>query len=280
MGNNHAARARRSSEKSRQVQLTRARFPSIQRPDQCQLRPELQTAPQIGYTIACRMSSTLGRAWSFYGEIVELSDREEALIQRAVEGDEVALTTLLVHSRPGLLMSVARKIPPDLAGIVGAEDIVQETFIAVFRDVGTLDSTRPASFHRWIQAVALNQLRNIIKHHRAAKRGGAYVRASNRKKSIEDSAVDLFNLLAGPGRTPSRSVARREAITAVEEAVACLPDRYRQAVQLVHMEGFSVAEAASAMCRTERAIHGLCRRGLKRLETQLLSASRFLSSRG
>lgn len=226
------------------------------------------------------MSSTFGPALSINSEIVECSEREEALIQRAVEGDEVALKTLFVRARPGLCTFVAKKIPADLAPIVDAADIVQETFIAIFRDVGALASTRPASFHRWVQAVALNQLRNIIKHHRAAKRGGVQARISNRKKTIEDSAVDLFNLLASPSRTPSRSVARREAITAVEEAVACLPDRYQQAVQLVHIEGFSVGEAASAMCRTERAIHGLCRRGLKRLEKELVSASRFLSSGG
>ncbi len=211
---------------------------------------------------------------------MEPREREEALIQRAVEGDEVALKTLLVRARPGLLISVAGKIPSDLARIVEAQDIVQEAFIAIFQDIGTLASNGPASFQRWIQAVTLNQLRNALKHHRAAKRGGGHVRISGKRKDIEDSTVDLFNTLAGPGRTPSRSVARREAITAVEQAVASLPDHYRQAVQLVHIEGFSVGEAASAMCRTERAIHGLCRRGLKRLQKELVSASRFLSSGG
>lgn len=211
---------------------------------------------------------------------MERNDQEEGLIQRAVEGDEVALKTLLVRSKPGLCAFLATRIPADISPVADADDIVQETFIAIFRDVGNLASTRPASFHRWIRAVALNQVRNIIKHNRAAKRGGGRARISHERKSIEDSTVDLFNLLVGPGRTPSRSVARREAVTAVEQAVACLPDRYRQAVQLVHLEGVSVREVAGVMCRSERAIHGLCRRGLKRLEKELVTASRFLSSRG
>ena len=90
----------------------------------------------------------------------------------------------------------------------------------------------------------------------------------------------LLDTLAGPTQTPSRNVARGEAIDAVEDALDQLPDHYRQAVWLVHIAGRPVREAALAMGRTDRAIHGLCRQGLKAMRDYLGSESRFLSRVG
>ena len=207
-------------------------------------------------------------------------DPEHVLIRRAVSGDAVAVKVLLVRSRPELCNFVARKIPADLSRILDADDIVQETHIRVFDRVETLASSRPESFHRWVMTIAVSRVRHAIKRHRAAKRGGGRIVQEYRKRSIEESTVELLTMLAGPGKTPSGSLARHEATQAVQCALTELPQHYRRAVWLVHIEGRTVQEAASEMGRTERAIHGLCRRGLKRLKEQLGDASRFLSSTG
>ena len=55
---------------------------------------------------------------------------------------------------------------------------------------------------------------------------------------------------------------------------------YRKALRLVHIEGRSVAYAAQQMGRTERAIHGLCRRGLKLMQQCMAGASNYFSSTG
>jgi RNA polymerase sigma-70 factor (ECF subfamily) len=97
---------------------------------------------------------------------------------------------------------------------------------------------------------------------------------------LEDSTLALLDTLAGPGRTPSKSVARREAIDAVHASLAELPEHYRAALWLVHIKGLSVKAAATDMGRSERAIHGLCRRGLRLLRNRLRSTTTFLSSTG
>jgi RNA polymerase sigma-70 factor (ECF subfamily) len=204
---------------------------------------------------------------------------EQVFIQNACAGDEVALKVLLARSRPGLCDYVSRKTPGALAKAIDPEDIVQDAHIAIFQRIGTLRSNRLSSFHRWVKAIALNRLRNVIKQHRSAKRGER-VTLSSRKRSVEDSTYALFNMLAAPGRTPSRSVARGEAINAVQAAIADLPQHYQRAVRLVHIDGCTIREAALEMGRTERAVHGLCRRALKRLQKRLVDASRFLSSTG
>jgi RNA polymerase sigma-70 factor (ECF subfamily) len=205
---------------------------------------------------------------------------ESRSIQRAIDGDEIALQVILARSRAQLRAYVSNRIPEHLARVLDAEDIVQEAHIAVFRSVCTVKSNRPEAFHRWVKTIALNRLRNAIRDRQAAKRGGGRVGLGPRNKTIDDSTVELFDMLSGPGRTPSRSVARHEAIEAVQGAMSDLPEQYRQAMRLVHLEGCSFKEAALKMGRSERAVQGLCRRGIKRLEKRLGRASAFLSSTG
>lgn len=118
----------------------------------------------------------------------------------------------------------------------------------------------------------------MIKAKRALRRGGQFRQLPGAGGQWDDSTIALLDMLAGPGRTPSRSAARIEAIDAVQSALATIPDHYRQAICLVHLEGRPVKEVAADMGCSERAVHGLCRRGLKQLEAHLRSASRFFST--
>jgi RNA polymerase sigma-70 factor (ECF subfamily) len=199
------------------------------------------------------------------------------LIQQAVNGDGVALKLLLTDSHRCLCDRIARWIPTDLRRVVDAEDIAQDAHVEVFRRIRDFQPRRPHSFERWLTAIALSRLRNAIKKHRSLQRGGGCVQVGAAARAYEDSAIALLDTLAGPGHTPSRSVARLEAAEAVQTALTGLPDHYEQAVWLVHIEGRSVRETAAQMGRTERAVHGLCRRGLKKLREHLLSETRFLS---
>jgi RNA polymerase sigma factor (sigma-70 family) len=97
---------------------------------------------------------------------------------------------------------------------------------------------------------------------------------------LESSVVMLLDLMAASGRTPSRTIARREAHQAVEAALKVLPEDYREVVRLVYLEGLAVAQAAERMGRTERAIHNLCYKAKRRLREMLGSGSRYLSSSG
>jgi len=83
-------------------------------------------------------------------------------------------------------------------------------------------------------------------------------------------------MVAGTQTTPSRVMARGEAVQALHAALHLLPEHYREAIWLVHIEGTPVKEAAAKLQRSERAIHGLCRRGLKLLQAELKSLTRYI----
>ena len=204
----------------------------------------------------------------------------EGLVKRAVEGDSVALKLLLTNSRPRLRGYVSSRIPQDLSRVVDADDLVQDALMDVFRYIGTFEERGPDSFFRWVATITLHKLRNAIRSCRAAKRGGGRVPVTLASKGLEDSTIALLDQLAGTGNTPSRSVARGEAVRAVHLALEGIPKSNRRAVWLVHIEGRSAKDAAADMGKTERAVHGLCRRGLVLLRGELQSASRFLSSTG
>ena len=92
-----------------------------------------------------------------------------------------------------------------------------------------------------------------------------------------DSLPDLLERLCQHSRTPTRSVARREAIAALQAGLAALPSDQRSAVRLRYLESLPVAEVAERMQKPPHAIHMLCYRGLRKLKAWLGSASKILS---
>ena len=94
---------------------------------------------------------------------------------------------------------------------------------------------------------------------------------------LNHSTVTLIKLIEARDRTPSSIAASHEVNAAVGAALKELPEDYRDAVRMVYLEGLTVAQAAEAMGRTDRAIHNLCFKAKKKLQDLLGSESRFLS---
>ena len=206
--------------------------------------------------------------------------RQADLVQRARGGDDLALTMLLTDSRRRICSYLAGKIPADLRSTIDPDDVVQDAHVEVYNNIHRLDSNAPEAFDRWVKTISIRKLRDRLRRRRAAKRGGGKYEAKENRVQVEDSMIGLLDLVAVSTRTPSRSVARAEAIEAVQAALDELPEHYRQAIWMTHIAGVPVAETARRMGRTERAIHGLNRRGMKILGDLLGSSTKFLSSSG
>ena len=92
-----------------------------------------------------------------------------------------------------------------------ADDLVQETHVAVFQHIRSFIPRGPDSFDRWVTVIAVGRLRDAIKRFKAAKRGGGQIAKPARPSDLQSSMVALLDLIAGPGRTPSRTMAGVEA---------------------------------------------------------------------
>ena len=208
----------------------------------------------------------------------ETQRRDLSLAKRAATGDIPAFEVLISEIRPPLCDHIARYIPASMRRLIDGDDLIQEACVIATRRIRDFVPETPRSFYRWMAAIALSCLRDNIKRYRAAKRGGKGHAVERVRPGIEESSIQVWNMLAGPDQTPSRVVRGSEASRAVLDAIAKLPEHYRQAVWMVHIEQRTVADAAARLGKSERAIHGLCRRGLKLLQEQLVSMSRYITT--
>ena len=75
-----------------------------------------------------------------------------------------------------------------------------------------------------------------------------------------------------PLATPSEHAVRREQAVLLADALARLPDDQRRALELHHLQGFSMPEVGREMGRSLLSVTGLTYRGMKSLREFLMSS--------
>ncbi len=181
------------------------------------------------------------------------------------------LTTRLLASAEDLRLQLKDQIPPKYRGWLSAEDVLQEVWEAAYRNLDSFQPNGHDSFRKWLRCIALNTLRNTLRHAGAAKRGNG--RAPVRPAS---TLLDLFTADKNPEYTPRTNLSIKEVVDAVQTALPRLGRDTREAVTLFHFEGLSRAEVGVRMgITTQRAIT-LLEQG--RDELRALLADRFLSN--
>jgi RNA polymerase sigma factor (sigma-70 family) len=174
------------------------------------------------------------------GEDAEIEPRLRALMLASLEGDAAAYRRLLSELAGRLRRYYAFRLHGALAA--NAEDLVQETLMAIHSRRQTYDTTQ--GFLGWAYAIARYKL---IDHLRRSK-----VRAT---VPLEDDAA-VFARDEEPDVT-----ARLDT----ETVLATVPDRQRELIRRVKLDGASIAEAAGAVGMTETAAKVSIHRGLKAL---------------
>jgi RNA polymerase sigma-70 factor, ECF subfamily len=145
----------------------------------------------------------------------------------------------LLDELSGLLRAYyARRAPPG----VDAEDLVQETLIAVHTRRATYDAGQP--FTAWAYAIARYKLIDAL------RRGRAHLRAP------AEEAEALFVPAGADAAMAARDL---------ERVMAGLPARTRELIRDVKVEGLSTREAAQKHGMSETAVKVAVHRGLKTL---------------
>jgi RNA polymerase sigma-70 factor (ECF subfamily) len=190
--------------------------------------------------------------------------------------DEATAQGLLMERADALHDYIRRALPSDLARVISAEDILQEVCISVFHGLAQFRADGPDSFDRWVTSLVQRRLVDAIRKARAVKRSGGR-RIGDRAQLRTTSYIQLFERVASQQRTPSSEDAAKEAAHAVQIALSTLPEDYRCAITMRHIDGRSQAEVASAMARTLPAVNSLLYRGLRMLRSRLEPSRRFFS---
>ena len=201
---------------------------------------------------------------------------ENNLIEQAIQGEVVALEQLLWSHYDRLQRRIQGKIPAGMRGSLSAEDILQTTFVEVWKNIGTFSPQGDDAFYRWIATIAQRKLTDKVRAQGAVKRGGRKAVAGARQAAAS-SMMNLVDVVAGDWRSPSGSAAYREAERILTVALGQLKDDYRTAISMRYLQGKPVAEIAESLNRTERAVHMICNRSLKKLREALGRSSLYLS---
>jgi RNA polymerase sigma-70 factor (subfamily 1) len=203
-------------------------------------------------------------------------DREEAeIVRRAVAGDRDALAKLLKQHRAAVRQALAGKIPARWQAVLSVDDVMQQTYVDVFLDIGRFDVERDGSFRGWLMTLAKRNLLDALRMLGSQKRGKEWRRVD--AAAADESFVALYELLTDARSTPSQQAAAREVRAQLQRALELLPPTHRVVVQMCDLAGRSVQEVAASLNRTPGAVYMLRVRAHRELAELLGTPSQFFS---
>ena len=181
------------------------------------------------------------------------TDQEDAeLLERLRRKDRDAMAALYdAHGR--LAFGLAYRVLGDGGE---AEDIVQESFLMLWRQSGQLDARRGS----------VRSLLLTIVHRRA-------IDALRRRVGRSERAVASFDPIAGASQDPLEFASRAEERERVRRALSELPLDQRQAIELTYFGGLTITELATQQAIPLGTAKSRLRLGLNRMRT-LLSGER------
>jgi RNA polymerase sigma-70 factor (ECF subfamily) len=186
---------------------------------------------------------------------------DERLLQRVQEGDVEAIGILLARHRERLRHQVAGRLDPAIHRRVDASDVVQETLITASRRIDEYLERKPMPFDRWLWKTALERLiMERRKHFEAVRRT-----VTMEIPMSERSSLQLAQRVQARDSTPSQRFNRKEAAKAIRQALAQLPDPYREVVIMRWIERLSYADIALVLEIEEPAARQRHGRALIRL---------------
>jgi RNA polymerase sigma-70 factor (ECF subfamily) len=192
----------------------------------------------------------------------------EMLLVLAKAGDGEALGRLIERHRGYLILLARMQIGRLLRGKLDAEDLFQETSLEAHRGVARFRGTSEVAFRAWLRQILAAVLSNQVRRYRGTK--GRDARLERRLvEDLDRSSRALDRGLIAEQSSPSQQVARRERSLLLAEALAILPEDYRDVIVLRHLEGLGFAEVALRMGRTEDSVKNLWVRALARLRRTL-----------
>jgi RNA polymerase sigma-70 factor (ECF subfamily) len=196
----------------------------------------------------------------------------EVMLQDARAGDAGTLGQLLELYRRYLTLLARMQIGQRLQGKVDEEDLVQETFLEAHRHFANFQGTTEGQLVCWLRQILATKLATLLRHYL-----GTQGRDIRLEREIQD-AFDRSSILLDRGlmavqSSPSQQAAQREQSVLLADALAELPEDYREVIVLRHLEGLTFPQVAERMQRSLDSVEKLWMRALVQLRKLLGSNS-------
>jgi RNA polymerase sigma-70 factor (ECF subfamily) len=197
----------------------------------------------------------------------------ESWVNAAQEGNRLALAKLLTMCHPRMRARAEARMDAAMKARIGPEDILQEVYLHVARQIEQFENRGPGSFVGWIESIVDHK---VIDARRALRCQARDIdREVPAEGAIADSYWGLFDHVYADSGTPSRVVRKQEALGALLAGLADLPESHRQVLRLRFLEGYSVNDTAKRMNKSEAAIVALTKRALVALRRAMDELGEF-----
>jgi RNA polymerase sigma-70 factor (ECF subfamily) len=182
-------------------------------------------------------------------------DSDADLVARLQRGDDTAFEAI-VRAHGGRLLSVARRF---LGNNEDAQDAVQDAFIRAYKAIHTFEAR--AQLHTWLHRILVNT---------------ALMKLRERRRRPTESIEDLLPTYSTDGHQAVASrdwsdavLERKESAAIVREAIAMLPDQYREVLVLRDIEEKDTAETAALLGTSSNVVKVRLHRARQALRTLL-----------
>ncbi len=166
--------------------------------------------------------------------------QDARLVKACRAGDERAFETLVLKYQDQVFNVVYRMVGDRQE----AMDLAQETFIKAFQGLDSFNQGMP--FRAWLLRIGTNSAIDLLR-----RRGRARDVRVDAEGVGEPAAPGLspgeFEPRAPASEIPENVSLARETAEVVTEALEMLPDNYKAAVVLHHMEGLSYSEIGKVL---------------------------------
>lgn len=150
-----------------------------------------------------------------------------------------------------------------LRGKLDPSDVVQQTMLEAHQAMHAFTGTTDAEMAAWLRQILTRNLCDEARRFRRAKRDVSQERWL--ETSIEASSRRINGWLAAEQTSPSQAAIRSDDVLRLAECLVRLPADQRRAIEQHYLGELPSAEISRQMGRSEVAVAGLLRRGLKRL---------------
>ena len=166
-----------------------------------------------------------------------------ALAGRAAAGDEPAVGQLMRRHKAPLFRLLRRLAGND----EDALDLVQESFVAAWRSLGSYDPARP--FEAWLRRIAINKARDRGRRNAVRRFVAALL------PGLGDTGV-----IADPSPSPETVASDKQALRRLDAAITALPASLKEPLVLTAIDGMSQFAAGELLGISEKAVETRVRR--------------------
>lgn len=183
-----------------------------------------------------------------------------SVISRARGGCRQSFDVLTRGCWGYLIVAARERLPGDLRVKVAPSDLVQQTLLVGFANIGEFEGRSEGDLLRWLEKILDNQALSTGRYYR-----GTQAREINREISVER----LVSPPAAEAATPSEVIVREEERRRLEKELSELPEHYRSIIFSRSLEELSFEEIGRRTGRSADAARKLWVAALRFLKERI-----------